>query len=107
MKAFAQYLSLAAAFMLLAAAPARATIVYSTQNVTEVSPSTGDTFEVDVTNTGAAVVIDSFGFGLSLPTGFIITNATDDTLVNPYIFAGNSLDDDTLFPLYTNSLPDV
>jgi hypothetical protein len=76
----------------LGALPAHASILFGLQSVGASSPSTGNSLEVDLTNTGADVTIDSFSFGLMVGTTDItFTSATIATTVNPYIFAGNSL----------------
>lgn len=58
------------------------------------SPSTGNTFEVSITNAGNApsAPLAGFSFGLSVPgtSGITFTNATIFTTLNPYLFAGQS-----------------
>ncbi|HEY1760440.1 MAG TPA: PEP-CTERM sorting domain-containing protein [Bryobacteraceae bacterium] len=82
----------AVAIALLGASPAHASILFTIESVGATSPSTDNSFEVDLTNTGGDVTIDAFSFGLMVGTTDItFTSATIDTTVNPYIFAGNSL----------------
>ena len=55
------------------------------------SGTTGNSFEVDVTNTGpVADVIDSFAFEVATASVDITFTGSTDGTVNPYIFAGNS-----------------
>lgn len=58
------------------------------------SPSTGNTFEVSITNVGstASVPIAGFSFGLSVPgaSGITFTDATISTVLNSYLFAGQT-----------------
>jgi PEP-CTERM motif len=103
-----QWLVWAAIGVGIGAAPAHASALYtySIESVSAASPSSGDAFEVDLTNnSGAAVDVDSFEFGLNMPNAnFIITGADCNTAVNTYIFAGNSF----FCPaLASNILPDT
>jgi hypothetical protein len=80
------------AIALFGAAPARATMSFSIESVAVTSPSSGDAFEVFLTNTGSAVDINSFTFELSISdTHFNFTSVTTATVPDTYIFAGNSL----------------
>lgn len=58
------------------------------------APSTGNTLEVSITNVGstASVPIAGFSFGLSVPgaSGITFTDATISTVVNSYLFAGQT-----------------
>jgi hypothetical protein len=87
-------LSVAAAGLLLATAlPARAGIIVSVESVSANAGTTGNTLEVDVTNTGPnAVDIAAFSFEISVPSGsgVTFTGADTSTSMNPYIFTGNS-----------------
>jgi hypothetical protein len=88
-------LTAAIAIALLGAAPARAAVLYtySIQSVSAASPSTGDEFEVDLTNnSGSPIVVNSFTFGIQMPTGFTITAANCTTAVNTYIFSPTGTD---------------
>ncbi len=88
-------LAVAAAVLLLAAArPARAELVVSVQDVTAPAGTTGNTLEVDVSNTGSlAVDISAFSFEISVAgsSGVTLTGADTSTTLATYIFAGNSL----------------
>jgi hypothetical protein len=68
------------------------------------APSTGNTFEVSITNVGstASVPISGFSFGLSVPgaSGITFTAATINTVLNGYLFAG-----ETTPPFTTDSFP--
>ena len=81
-----------ASVAIAASSPARAGLIVSVSSVSAAAGSTGDTLEVDVTNTGAPVDIAAFGFEISVPaaSGVTFTGADDNTTANIYIFAGNS-----------------
>jgi hypothetical protein len=84
---------LAFVLVLVHAPPAGAGIILSVQDVSASAGSSGNTFEVDVQNTGpAAVDVAAFSFEISVATssGVTLTGADTSTTVNPYIFAGNS-----------------
>jgi hypothetical protein len=82
----------AAAVALLGSAPAQASLIMTIQNVTTSPGSTGDSFEVDLTNTGAAVTVGAFGFGLSEGSSNVVfESASTATTGDVYIFAGNSM----------------
>jgi hypothetical protein len=92
-RSWRKILSVAVAGLLLdIAVPAHAGIIVSMQDVSAKAGTSGNTFEVDVTNTGAAVDIAAFSFEISVPasSGITFTGADINTSVNPYIFAGNS-----------------
>ena len=82
----------AAALILSTALPARAGIIVSVESVSANQGTTGNTLEVDVLNTGTPVDIASFSFEITVATGrgVSFTGADINTLVNTYIFAGNS-----------------
>jgi hypothetical protein len=74
--------------------PARAGIIVSVQNVSANAGTTGNTIEVDVTNTGpSSVDVASFSFevGIASSSGVSFTGADITTSTAAYIFAGNSL----------------
>jgi hypothetical protein len=80
--------------LLGASSSSAGTLGLSLQCVLASSPSTGDSFEVDLTNsTGNAVVVNSFFFGFTANANFIFTSATTATTNSTYIFdgIGNSL----------------
>jgi hypothetical protein len=83
---------LAAALILSTALPARAGIIVTVESVSANQGTTGNTLEVDVQNTGAPVDLASFSFEISVAagSGITFTGADINTLVNTYIFAGNS-----------------
>ena len=95
---------------LLGTAPLRASAVftYSIQSVVSASPGTGS-FEVDLTNnSGAAAVVDSFDFGLSMPNAsFTFTSARCDTTLNTYIFAPPATNSIACPAINGNALPDT
>jgi hypothetical protein len=85
---------------LLAGVPGQASIIATIQSATAAAGDTGDMFEVSLTNTGAAVTIDSFSFGLNVAgTDITLTSAVLETMPDPYIFANNSLFGDPLSSL--------
>lgn len=63
-------------------------------SVTVPPASTGNTFEVSVTNAGnvASAPLAAFSFGLSVPgaSGITFTNASINTVANSYLFLGQS-----------------
>jgi hypothetical protein len=73
---------------LFGAAPACASLIFSIQNTTVSGGTSGDLFEVDLTNASAsAVTVNSFSFGLTVSgPGIVLESATYDTLLHPYIF---------------------
>jgi hypothetical protein len=82
----------AAALILSIALPTRAGIIVSVESVSANQGTTGNTLEVDVQNTGTPVDIASFSFEISVAagSGVSFTRADINTVVLPYIFAGNS-----------------
>jgi hypothetical protein len=94
-------LTVVLACVLLSARPGAAATIISVSNVTNVPVgSTGNTLEVDLTNTGpSAVEIGAFSFEIA------VTQATfqqaDVMTANPYIFAGDSL----FGPIISTSAP--
>lgn len=88
---FAAAALLAALVLVLAfAPPARADLNYTLQSVTAAAGSSGNAFDIMLTNTGAPVTISGFTFGISASSGVItLTSATTGT-VSPYIFSGHS-----------------
>jgi hypothetical protein len=78
--------------VLLGTSAARAGFIVSVESVNAVAGSTGNTLEVDLSNTGASAVIGAFSFGISTSTANIdFTQATINTTNYAYIFAGASL----------------
>jgi hypothetical protein len=76
----------------LATLPARANLMVGVQSVTANAGSTGNQFEVFLTNTGAPVTVASFTFGITTSApGITFTGAFTSTTPDPYIFAGHSL----------------
>jgi hypothetical protein len=84
----------ALAGVLLSARPAAADLIVSVQSVTGVAVgSTGQTLQVNLTNTAgsSAVSLGGFSFGLSVSDSHIVFTQADVFTVKPYIFAGHSL----------------
>jgi hypothetical protein len=76
-----------AAAALLAAQPARADVIVGVQSVPAVAGSTGNKFEVFLTNTGAPITVAGFSFGVtSSNPGITFTQATTATTPHTYIF---------------------
>ncbi len=73
--------------------PGYANIVVSAGSANANAGSTGNSFDVLLTNTGpSSVSIEAFGLGLSSPsTDINLTEANTSTVAAPYIFAGHSL----------------
>jgi len=73
--------------------PARASIDLSAKSVTALPGSVGNSFEVDITNTGiSAVEIGGFVFEITTTNPDVtFTDVTDATTAYSYIFTGNSL----------------
>jgi hypothetical protein len=87
-------LILAAAGLLVSAPlPARADLIVSVQSVTATAGTNGNSLEVDLQNTGAAVDIAGFTFELTVTSssGVTFTGADESTRLATYIFAGNSV----------------
>jgi len=84
-------LVLAIGFM-ASAALAHADLVINLQPVSDAAGSTGDTFDVTLTNTGpGSVIIAGFSFGLSVgTTDLTFTDVTTGT-TEPYVFGADSL----------------
>ena len=97
----------ALAALLLFSAPAQADFIFSLEpGITAAAGSTGNFFDVLLTNTGgSAVTVGGFSFGITTAdTDITFTNA-DTSTTAPYVFTGDSFDDMNGFTLYTNSLP--
>jgi hypothetical protein len=97
----------ALATLLFFSAPAHADFIFSLEpGITGAVGSTGNFFDVLLTNTGgSAVTVGSFSFGITTAdTDITFTNA-DTSTTTPYVFTGDSFDDNNAFTLYTNSLP--
>jgi hypothetical protein len=97
----------ALAACLLFSPPARADFIFSLESgITASQGSTGNVFDVLLTNTGGmAVTVGGFSWDITTAnTDITFTNA-DTSPVTPYIFTSDSFDNDNSFPLFTNSLP--
>jgi hypothetical protein len=95
----------------LGAAPASAGtvgLILNIQSGLSAAPgTTGNSFEVDVTNNGTlADVIDSFAFEVATASAGISFTVSTDGTANPYIFAGNSSFGPTLSLLSTGQSMD-
>jgi hypothetical protein len=91
----------AATALLIACRPASAGLVISATSVPAAQPSTGNTFDVTLTNTAgsAPVSVGTFVFEVTLANAQVnMTNATGLT-DSSYIFFGNSLDEHSGAPL--------
>jgi hypothetical protein len=89
---------------LLGGSAARADIIVAVGSSGAFSPSTGNTVEVDLTNTGpGSVVIGGFSLEVTTADPFITFTGASMGTANPYIFAGNSGDVADSFPLAFSS----
>jgi hypothetical protein len=96
----------AATVAALAVQPARASLIVSAQSVSAVVGTSGNTFDITLTNTGPTdVTIGGFSFGISTASPNIdFTGASTTTTTAPYIFAGDSFVElPPGFPLNTSS----
>lgn len=93
----------ALAVALLCPALAEASIIISIQNVNANSPSSGNAFDVLLTNTGAgSVALGAFSFELTTADADItFFSATTATTLAPYVFGSNSL----FGPIISTSAP--
>lgn len=84
-------LLLTALTLLVCGLPARADLIISAGSSVAAPGSTGNSFDVDLTNTGpSAVTLGAFSFGLLLSdTDITLTEANIDT-ASPYIFLADS-----------------
>jgi hypothetical protein len=84
--------TLAVLFLLLPSLSLRASLIEVIQSSAVSANSTGNAFDVTLTNTGASVSISGFTFGLQAnTTNLTFTSATTSTTIAPYIFASDSL----------------
>jgi hypothetical protein len=91
---FTTVLMTGVAAFLLYSVPARADMIVSLESPINANAGTsGNGFDVLLTNSGpSAVSIAGFTFEISVSsTDIVLTNANTATLLNPYIFSGNSL----------------
>lgn len=101
-------LSAALAALLLFAPASRADglAVGIAPGTTASAGSTGNTFDVLLTNTGpSAINVAGFGFGIVTADADISFTDANTSTSAPYIFAGDSFDVINGFTLFTNSLP--
>src|SRR5438552_826527 len=77
---------------LLMSRSANAALVISAQSTTAAAGSTGNSFDVFLTNTGpSSVTLGGFSFELQVGPNITITSVNISTSVAPYIFGGHSL----------------
>jgi len=83
----------ATALGIIAPASARADLSVTVQSVIVAPNSTGNSFDVTLTNTGpSAVSVGGFSFEITTTAaGINFTSATTATTIDPYVFAGHSL----------------
>lgn len=88
---------------LMYAPHAQGAIVISVQSAAAAAGSTGNAIDVLLRNTGAPVTVDSFAFSIKTANPNIqFTSASFATVLAPYIFAGNSFDQNNSFALATS-----
>ena len=95
------------ALLLLSPAVRADGFVFSLQPaITAGAGTTGNSFDVLLTNTGGAPVsLGAFAFGITTSDADITFTGADTSTTAPYVFAGDSFVDINGFTLYTNSLP--
>jgi len=84
-----------------AAVPARASLILSVESVVANSPSTNNALQILLTNDGAPITIQSFGFVIQTTDLDITFTGADFSTTAPYIFAGDSFDQFLGFTLNT------
>jgi hypothetical protein len=86
------------------AVPARAGVILTVQTVAA-TPGSGGTLQVTLTNDSATDSIDvsAFNFLIDSTSTDINLDSADFSTILPYIFAGNSFDEDNLLSLNTTS----
>ena len=100
-------LLLSLTFAGLLAPAASASVIYSITPIQPVAApgDVGDAFEIIVTNTGpSSISVAGFTFAISTTDPDItFTSAITSTMSDPYIFAGDSVDDHAPIPLNLSS----
>jgi hypothetical protein len=86
---------------MFAAVPARASLILNAEVVSAVAGSTNNALEITLTNTGAPVAINVFGFEITTSDADITFTGSDFSTVLPYFFAGDSFDQLLAFSLNT------
>ena len=90
------------AVTLLISAPAGASIIITVGNVFSNSPSSSNTLEIDLTNTGpTSLSLGAFSFEIVVTDPHITFTSASTATVAPYVFAGNSL----FGPIISTSAP--
>jgi hypothetical protein len=89
---FRRLLMIVPAVTVLISAPVGASLIITAGNVFSNSPSSGNTLEVDLTNTGpASLSLAGFSFETEVTDANITFTSATTATVAPYVFAGNSL----------------
>lgn len=89
---FRRLFALAAAIVLFISHPVAASIIVTVGNVSSNSPSSGNTLEVNLINTGLAPVsLAGFSFEIAVADPHITFTSATTATVATYVFAGNSL----------------
>lgn len=88
------FLAMSVSLLCMSLTYAQANLQIIVGSATVSAPSTGNTLEVSITNVGntASTPVAGFSFGLSVPgaSGITFTNATISTVINSYLFAGQT-----------------
>ena len=85
-------LTIVASVVLFISTPAGASLILTVGSATANSPSSGNTLEVDLINTGpSAVSLGAFSFEISVTDPHITFTSATTATVATYVFAGNSL----------------
>src|SRR5689334_13095918 len=94
LRTYRSYARLAALTLALAASPPLwANLILTAGSATAAAPSSGNSFDLTLTNTGpASVTVGGFSIAISVSDSHVsFTSATTATSTAPYIFFGNSL----------------
>jgi hypothetical protein len=85
---------------LTAALPAHGSVIIAADSVSAVAGSTGNSFDVWLTNTGpSAISVDTFSFNINiLDTDITFTDVTTGTVAAPYIFPSSVFGPDLTGP---------
>ncbi|HKA01693.1 MAG TPA: hypothetical protein VKE70_34505 [Candidatus Solibacter sp.] len=86
--------------------PAGASVIFAIKpaTISAAAPSTGDIFDVVLTNTGpGSLLVDGFSFEISVTSANITLTGANFSTSDPYIFAADSFDQINSLALNTSS----
>ncbi len=99
---FRRLLMLVPAVALLISTPVGASLIITVGNVFSNSPSSNNTVDIELTNTGpASLSLGAFSFEIVVTDPHITFTSASTATVAPYVFAGNSL----FGPIISTSAP--